>query len=220
MNCASCSVGHGARQNLARAQPQDESDDAEHHAHAERREHGAQLRTAHGGHEALLHGVAVKRSLCKSSSVNACTVWMAFRVSPARPLVSAMRSWEARDNPRTLAPREYQRRDHRRDEHEDHPHQPCAGQSHQHQGPDEAQDRAQHDGEIDARYSLHQRGIGGQPREHLTDARDLEELHVHAHHPPVDGAAQIRHDALAHPGDQIETQRREYAVHHGRCQKS
>ncbi len=32
------------------------------------------------------------RSLCSSSKVNACTVWIAFNVSPASPLVSAMRS--------------------------------------------------------------------------------------------------------------------------------
>ncbi len=44
------------------------------------------------------------RSLCSSSNVNACTVWMAFNVSPASPLVSAMRSCDARDNPRTRLP--------------------------------------------------------------------------------------------------------------------
>ncbi len=44
------------------------------------------------------------RSLCSSSSVNDCTVWMAFKVSPASPLVSAMRSWDARDRLRTRRP--------------------------------------------------------------------------------------------------------------------
>ena len=36
--------------------------------------------------------------------VKACTVWMAFKVSSARLLVSAMRSCEARDKPRTRRP--------------------------------------------------------------------------------------------------------------------
>ena len=48
---------------------------------------------------------APKRSLFSASSVKACTVWMAFSVSSASPLVSAMRSCELRESLRTRRPR-------------------------------------------------------------------------------------------------------------------
>ena len=36
--------------------------------------------------------------------MNACTVWIAFKVSPARPLVSAIRSCELRESLRNFRP--------------------------------------------------------------------------------------------------------------------
>ena len=47
---------------------------------------------------------ASKRREFTSSSVNACTVWIAFNVSSAMPLVSAMRSCDARESLRTRRP--------------------------------------------------------------------------------------------------------------------
>ena len=47
---------------------------------------------------------ASKRRTLTSSSVNACTVWIALSVSSAMPLVSAMRSCELRESLRTRRP--------------------------------------------------------------------------------------------------------------------
>ena len=47
---------------------------------------------------------AWNRPACRFSSVNACTVWMAFKVSPARPLESAMPSCATRESLRTVRP--------------------------------------------------------------------------------------------------------------------
>ena len=44
------------------------------------------------------------RPPCRFSSVKAWTVWIAFSVSPARPLESAIPSWASRDSLRTSRP--------------------------------------------------------------------------------------------------------------------
>ena len=84
-----------------------------------------------------------------------------------------------------------------------------------HQAPDDRDHRAQRDRQADAGDGLHQRGVGGQARQHLAGARDLEEGRVHADHARVHGRAQVGDDALAEPGDEVEAQRGKHAEHCG-----
>ena len=104
-----------------------------------------------------------------------------------------------------------------------------AGQHHQHQdaqhlrhhvgvGHDQRAQRADaHHGvaqahaEAAADHRLHQRGVGGQPAQHLAGLRGLEELRALPHHVGVDRVAQVGRDALAQPGDHVEARRREQA---------
>ena len=67
---------------------------------------------------------------------------------------------------------------------------------------------------------MHQRGVGGQARQHFPDARGLVEQGVHAHDPPIDRRAQIRDHPLTQPSDQIKPQRGKHAEDHRRGQES
>ncbi len=168
----------------------------------------------------LASTAASNRRLCNSSSVNACTVCIAFSVSPAIALESAMRSWDARDSPRTR--------------------RPTANSGSMTIGiritvtpisralvrPISASPPTRFSNErsmIDRptpAIGLHQRGVRGEPRQHLAGAGDLEEGHVHLHDAPVHGRAHVSDHPLAEPGDEIEPQRREDAEHDGHAEEA
>ena len=53
-------------------------------------------------------------------------------------------------------------------------------------------------------HGLHQRGVGGQARQHLTGLGGLEKLGALLHHMGVHGIAQVGGDALPEPGHHVE----------------
>ncbi len=86
---------------------------------------------------------------------------------------------------------------------------------HQHDQCADAHDRiAQAHGERGADNRLHQRGVGGQTREHFAGLCGLEELRALPQHVAVDRVAQIGGDAFTEPADQVEAHRREKAERH------
>ncbi len=139
---------------------------------------------------------------------------MAFKVSSARPLVSAMRSCDARDRPRTRLPVTISGATTTGISTRMTPMSLALVRPSMHQRADQAQGGAQDDGQIDAGDGLHQRGVGGQARQHLADPGGFVKQRVHAHDAPIDGGAQIRDHPLAQPGHQVKTQRREHAENH------
>jgi hypothetical protein len=93
-------------------------------------------------------------------------------------------------------------------------HHVGVGDDQHHHGADAHHAVAQAHRQAGADDLLHERGVGGQARQHLAGGVGLEEGRALAHDVAVDGIAQVGGHALAQPRHRIETQRREHAQRH------
>ena len=76
---------------------------------------------------------------------------------------------------------------------------------HQHAQRAHAHDRvAQAHAERRAHHRLHQRGVAGQPRQHLAGLRGLKKLRALPHHMRIHRIADVGRDPLAQPADGVE----------------
>ena len=113
------------------------------------------------------------------------------------------------------APAEPHRRQHHQQQHAHHlQHDPRVGVD-QHRHGAGAHDRvAQAHRQRRADDSLHQRGVGRQPRQHLAGLGGFEKFRALHQHMRVHGIAQVGRDPLAQPTDHVKTRRREQPQRH------
>ena len=131
---------------------------------------------------------------------------IALIVSSAAPETSAMRSCAARDSCRTRRPITTIGTTTSGTTTRISPVSLRVGDRQEREAAHDQQHVAQRLGDAGADHGLDDAGVGGQAREHLAGARDLEEARREMQDVAVDVAAQVGHDPLAEPGHQIGAQ--------------